>query len=300
MATDITNATDVAVAQGGLGKTVSAAVANFHRAAVTPSLINMVAAPKGSNVVQFNVYGKVATSSVVTETNGTEGTEVNATALTTSAISATVLRNHLNIRVTDLAQHANPDNLVVNAGAVAGNTIAAHFDGDVCTLFGSFSTEVGGVASSMTLGVLFDAVSELEAEDAPRPYNCVLHPLQVYGSMGLSTELGNIQVNQSAGALNQGQGVAEELRANGLVTRLGGVNVYVSAQVIGTSDDHHGGMFARSGIGCGFVPKNGGSFIEIATERNEIGAMTHVVCNSYYEVKELIDAHCVEVKTHSS
>ena len=43
MATDITNATDVAVAQGGLGKTVSAAVANFHRAAVTPSLINMVA-----------------------------------------------------------------------------------------------------------------------------------------------------------------------------------------------------------------------------------------------------------------
>ena len=186
---DITNATDTNVATGGLGITIASAIVQFNKAAVGPPLISMSSAVSGSNQVTFPVYSKLTPSSAVTEeAEGTEGTEVDATAITTTAITIEVLRNHINAKVTDLAAHANGDALMVNAGRVLGNSIATKFDYDVCLLMDGFATEVGGAAVSTHLGLLFDAVASLEKNDAPRPYSAILHPLQVWGSFGLTNE----------------------------------------------------------------------------------------------------------------
>ena len=298
---DVTNATDTNVAVGGLGKTIAAAIVQFNKEAVTPSLITMQAAPAGSNVVQFPVYSKLTPSSAVTEeAEGTEGTEIDATAITTSAVSVEVLRNHINAKVTDLAAHANNDNLMINTGQVLGNAVATKFDYDVCLLMDGFATAVGGAAVSMHLGLIFDAVANLEKNDAPRGYNAILHPLQVWGSFGLTNELSNVAVLQSNAGLSQSTGVGEEFRKAGFATEVGGVMIYTSPQVVSTSDQHKGGIFSKDALGCGFIDFGGGNFVQLESERNALGAQTNLVCNAYFEIDELVDLHGVEVHTETS
>ena len=298
---DITNATDVAQSVGGLGKTVAAAIVQFNKAAVAPPLINMAASPAGSNTVQFPVYSKLTPSSAVTEEEtGTEGSEVDATAIVTSAISVEVLRNHINAKVTDLAAHANSDNLMINAGQVLGNAVATKFDYDVCLLMDGFATAVGGAAVSCHLGLIFDAVANLEKNDAPRGYSAILHPLQVWGSFGLTNELSNVAVVQSNAGLSQSQGVGEDFRRAGFATTVGGIDIFTSPQVVSTSDQHKGGIFAKDALGCGFIDFGGGNFIQLESERNALGAQTNIVCNGYFEIIETVDLHGVEVHTETS
>ena len=173
--------TDVGVAAGGLGKTIAAAIVQFNKAAVKPDLISMVAAVKGSNTVQFPIYSKLGVSDVTNEATGDEDTEVAATSITTAATNVEILRNHINARVTDLAAHGNADALMINAGQVLGNAVAAEFDANICALFDGFATSKGTDDGLRFLDIM-DAVASLEANDAPRPYAAVLHPQQMYGS----------------------------------------------------------------------------------------------------------------------
>tara|TARA_Y100000593_G_scaffold20762_2_gene41763 strand:+ start:7371 stop:8276 length:906 start_codon:yes stop_codon:yes gene_type:complete len=298
---DVTNATDTNVATGGLGKTVAAAIVQFNKSAVAAPLIQMNAASPGTNVVQFPVYSKLTPSSAVTEeAEGTEGTEIDATAITTTAVSVEVLRNHINAKVTDLASFANNDNLMVNTGQVLGNAVATKFDYDVCQLLDGAATEVGGAAVSCHLGLIFDAVANLEKNDAPRPYSAILHPLQVWGSFGLTNELSNVAVVQSNAGLSQSNGVGEDFRRAGFATTIGGVDIYTSPQVVSTSDQHKGGIFAKTFLGCGFIDFGGGNFIQLEQERNALGAQTNIVCNGYWEIAETVDLHGVEVHTETS
>ena len=127
--------TDVGVAVGGLGKTIAAAIVQFNKASVTPRTVSMAPAVPGSNTVQFPVYAKLGVSAVENEATGDEDTEVAATSITTAATNVEVLRNHINARVTDLAAHGNDDALMVNAGQILGNAVAAEFDANVCALY---------------------------------------------------------------------------------------------------------------------------------------------------------------------
>ena len=298
---DVTNATDTNVATGGLGTTIAAAIVQFNKAAVAPPLVSMNAAVSGTNTVQFPIYTKLTPSSAVTEeAEGTEGTEIDATEIATTAITVEILRNHINAKVTDLAAHANGDALMLNAGRVLGNAVATKFDYDTCLLMDGFATSVGGAAVSTHLGLLFDAVANLEKNDAPRPYSAILHPLQVWGSFGLTNELSNVAVVQSNGGLSQSQGVGEEFRRAGFATQLGGITIYTSPQVVSTSDQHKGGIFSQDAIGCGFLDFGGGNFIQLESERNALGAQTNIVCNAYFEIIETVDLHGVEIHTETS
>ena len=294
--------TDVGIAAGGLGKTIAAAIVQFNKAAVTPATISMAAAVKGSNTVQFPVYSKLAVSAVTNEATGDEDTEVAATSITTAATSVEVLRNHINARVTDLAAYGNSDALMVNAGQVLGNAVAAEFDANICALFDGFATSKGTDDSLRFIDIM-DAVASLETNDAPRPYSAVLHPQQMYGSFGLSNELGQVAaVNGSNGAFGAGSSTSESFLQAGFVTSLAGINFYTSPQVIDGSDgtEKKGAIMAKTALGCGYIDFGGGSFIEMRTERNELGASTNLVANGYWASAELVDLHGVEIFTEIS
>tara|TARA_R100000808_G_scaffold6235_1_gene18638 strand:+ start:4885 stop:5781 length:897 start_codon:yes stop_codon:yes gene_type:complete len=295
--------TDVGVAAGGLGKTIAAAIVQFNKAAVTPATISMAAAVKGSNTVQFPVYSKLAVTAVTNEATGDEDTEVAATSITTAATSVEVLRNHINARVTDLAAYGNSDALMVNAGQVLGNAVAAEFDANICARFDAFATSKGTSTEGLTWVDIMDAVASLETNDAPRPYSAVLHPQQMYGSFGLSNELGQVAaVNNSNGAFGAGSSTAEQFLQAGFVTTLAGINFYTSPQVIDGSDstEKKGAIYAKTALGCGYIDFGGGSFIEMRTERNELGASTNLVANGYWASAELVDLHGVEIFTEIS
>ena len=294
--------TDVGVAAGGLGKTIAAAIVQFNKAAVTPATISMAAAVQGSNVVQFPVYAKLAATAVENEATGDEDTEVAATSITTAATSVEVLRNHINARVTDLAAHGNADALMVNAGQVLGNAVATEFDANVCALFDGFAT-TKGTDDSLRFIDIMDALASLETNDAPRPYSAVLHPQQMYGSFGLSNELSTTAVSSSVGALAHGGAinVADQFYSAGFVTNVAGIDFFTSPQVAdGATGRKKGAIYSKTAIGAGYIDFGAGNFIQIATERNELGASTNIVANGYWAVSELVDLHGVEIHTEIS
>ena len=294
--------TEVAVAAGGLGKTIAAAIVQFNKAAVTPQTISMVAAQRGSNVVQFPVYAKLGVGDVTNESTGTEDDEVAATSITTAATNVEVLRNHINARITDLASFGNDDALMVNAGQVLGNAVAAEFDANICARYDAFATSKGTDDSLRFIDIM-DAVASLETNDAPRPYSAVLHPQQMYGSFGLSNDLGLTQTSSSTGAFAHGGAISvgEQFYKAGFVTSIAGINFYTSPQVIdGSTGRKKGAIYAKTALGAGFIDFGGGNFIELRTERNELGASTNLVANGYWASDELVDLHGVEIHTEIS
>ena len=294
--------TDVGIAAGGLGKTIAAAIVQFNKAAVTPATISMAAAVRGSNTVQFPVYAKLAVSAVENEATGDEDTEVAATSITTAATNVEVLRNHINARVTDLAAYGNSDALMVNAGQVLGNAVAAEFDANICALYDGFATSKGSDDSLRFLDIM-DAVASLETNDAARPYSAVLHPQQMYGAFGLSNELSTTAVSSSVGAFAHGGAinVADQFYSAGFVTNIAGISFYTSPQVIdGSTGRKKGAIYSKTALGAGFIDFGGGNFIQLATERNELGASTNLVANGYWAAGELVDLHGVEIHTEIS
>ena len=292
--------TEVGVAVGGLGKTVAAAIVQFNKAAVTPRTITMVSAASGSNTVAIPVYSKMAVSTVTNSASGAEETTGSAASITTAAVTLEVLRNNVYAQVTDLAAHGNSDALMVNAGKVLGNAVAAEFDNHCCALFDGFATSKGASTEGLRWIDIMDAVASLEANDAPRPYSAVLHPQQMYGSFGLSNELSTTAVSSSVGALAHGGAinVADQFYSAGFVTNVAGINFYTSPQVIdGATGRKKGAIYAKTALVAGFIDFGGGNFIEIKTDRNELGAQTQIVANGYWAVTEGVDLHGVEIHT---
>ena len=292
--------TDVGVAAGGLGKTVAAAIVQFNKAAVTPRTITMVPAASGTNTVQIPVYAKMAASAVTNSASGAEETTGSAASITTAAVSLEVLRNNVYAQVTDLAAHGNSDALMVNAGRVLGNAVAAEFDNHVCALFDAFATSKGASTEGLRWLDVMDAVASLEANDAPRPYSAVLHPQQMYGSFGLSNELGQVAaVNGSNGAFAGGSSASEQFMQAGFVTSLAGINFYTSPQVADGSDstEKKGAIYSNTALGCGYIDFGGGNFIQIETQRQAAEAGTDIVANGYWEIAETVDLHGVEIFT---
>ena len=139
--------------------------------------------------------------------------------------------------------------------------------------------------------------------DAPRPYSAVLHPQQVYGSFGLSNELALTATNSSVGAFAHGgaSSVGEQFYGAGFVTSIAGIDFYTSPQVIdGATGRKKGAIYSKSALGAGYIDFGGGNFIELKTERNELGASTNMVANGYWAVSELVDLHGVEIHTEIS
>jgi|TARA_R100001443_G_C3353474_1_gene177354 hypothetical protein len=300
--------TDVGVAAGGLGTAVAAATVQFNKAAVMPNLIQMVAAPSGVNTVKFPVYTKHdpthADHGVDEQASGAEETIANLTNIETTAVSCEVLRRAIRAEITDLSAHGNDDALMVNAAAQLGNDVARKFDVELLDLMDNFSNAVGQ-DDALTFLIFMDAIATLEANDAPRPYNAVLHPQQVYGSYGLAQEFSNMATPAfSGGGAFAGQAsdsIKNQFQTVGLVTNVAGVGIYTTTAVLdGATGRKEGGMFSKAAIGCGYIDFGGGSFIQMATEREEAYAKTTLVANAYYAGAELVDAYGVEIDTEVS
>jgi len=299
--------TDVGVAAGGLGTSVAAAIVQFNKAAVMPGLITMSAAPSGTNTVKFPVYTKHdptnATYGVDEQASGAEETIANLTNIETVAVSCEVLRRAIRAEISDLSAHGNDDALLVNAAAQLGNDVARKFDVEVCTHLDDFTDAVGH-DDALTFPILMDALATLEANDAPRPYSAVLHPLQVYGSFGLSNEF-TVTSPANSGTSSFGGQVSDNIKSQfqdtGLVTNIAGIGIYTTTAVLdGATGRKEGAMFSKQAIGCGYLDFGGGNFIQMATEREEAYAKTTLVANAYYAAENLVAGWGVEIDTETA
>tara|TARA_R110002020_G_C16269197_1_gene770980 strand:+ start:680 stop:1624 length:945 start_codon:yes stop_codon:yes gene_type:complete len=288
--------TDVALGASA-GRTTAAAILQFNKAAVAPAIVNMQPAQKGSVSVVFPTWSKLGLAAE--SSAGAEGADVAVSDLTSAATTVEILRQSITAQVPDLVTHGSSDNILAQAGLVLGNSVAARFDKKVADLLDNFATTAGAATTSMSWNDIMDAVGNLEKNDAPRPYSAMFHPLQVYGSQGLSNELGSIASDQGIGALN-GTSVGEQLASAGFVASIGGVNIYTSPQVAGSSDHHTGAIMAKTAISVGYIDQGGGSFIQVESDRNVLGASTVLAANGYFEAIETVDLHGVTMNTETS
>ena len=228
--------TDVGVAAGGLGTAVAAATVQFNKAAIMPNLIQMVPAPAGTNTVKFPIYTKHdpthADYGVDEQASGAEETIANLTSIETTAVSCEVLRRAIRAEISDLSAHGNDDALLINAAAQLGNDVARKFDVELLDLMDNFSNGVGQ-DDALTFLLFMDAIATLEANDAARPYNAVLHPLQVYGSYGLGQEFSNLATPAFTGsgsfAGQASDSIKDQFQTAGLVTNVAGVGIYTTS-----------------------------------------------------------------------
>ncbi len=294
--------TDTDVATGGLGLAIGGAIVQFNKVAVMPQLINMVPCPKGSVTARVPVYTKLGISNVETASAGAEGA-ANQEVITTTPTDIEVLRNHIDILITDLAAHGNNDALMVNAGQAIGNAVALEFDAQCLTgRVDEFATEVGANTTGMSMSKLFTAVAKLEENSAPRPYACVLHPLNMWGDFGITNEMGGFGVgtghqtiNETSGALSGGNAVGSALSSAGFVSNLGGVNMYTSpsTSIADGAGTAQGGVFAKTAIACAYIDFGGGNFVQLETQRDADLAGTELVANGYFAFGETVDLHGV-------
>ena len=293
--------TDVAVGAAS-GVTTASAIVQFNKAAVAPATITMGSAAKGSINVSFPEWSKVAVGSVTNNSAGAEGADTAVTDLTSVANTVEVLRNSITAQLPDLVVHGSGDDILVQAGQVLGNAVAAEMDANICALFDGFATSKGTDDSLRFIDIM-DALASLETNDAPRPYSAVLHPQQMYGSFGLSNDLAITQTASSTGAFAHGGAsfVGDQFYKAGFVSSLAGIDFYTSPQVIdGATGRKKGAVYSKTAIGVGYIDFGGGNFIELKTERNELGASTNLVANGYWAVSELVDLHGVEIHTEIS
>ena len=294
--------TDTDVATGGLGLAIGGAIVQFNKVAVCPQLVTMVPCPKGSVTARVPVYSKLGVSNVETANAGAEAA-ANQEVITTAPVDIEVQRNHIDVLISDLAAHGNNDALMVNAGQAIGNAVALEFDAQCLTgRVDEFATTVGANTTGMSMNKLFTAIAKLEENSAPRPYACVLHPLNMWGDFGLTGELnsfaggtGEVAVNETGGALAGGSTVGSALASVGFVSNLGGVNMYTSpstsiADGAGTSQ---GGVFAKTAIACAYIDFGGGNFVQLETQRDADLAGTELVANGYFAFGETVDLHGV-------
>ena len=287
--------TDTDVATGALGLAIGGAIVQFNKVAVMPSLINMVPCPKGSVTARVPVYTKLGISNVETASAGAEGA-ANQEVITTTPVDIEVLRNHIDVMITDLAAHGNNDALMVNAGQAIGNAVALEFDAQCLTgRVDEFATTVGANTTGMSMNKLFTAVAKLEENSAPRPYGCVLHPLNMWGDFGITNEMGVASNNESNAALQGGSTVGSALSSAGWVSNLGGVNMYTSpsTSIADGAGTAQGGVFAKTAIACAYIDFGGGNFDQLETQRDADLAGTELVANGYFAFGETVDLHGV-------
>ena len=108
------------------------------------------------------------------------------------------------------------------------------------------------------------------------------------------------QTASSTGAFAHGgaASVGDQFYRAGFVSSIAGIDFFTSPQVAdGATGRKKGAIYAKTAIGAGYMDMGAGNFIEIRTERNELGASTNLVANGYWAVSELVDLHGVEIHT---
>ncbi len=173
----------------------------------------------------------------------------------TSPSAATVGVHGAYVQLKEIANLGSVDDMAAVAGKLIGQCIVVRRDLDLVTLFASLSTNQGGAATNIAPADLYDAYGSLRLYFAPLPYHLILHPQQIWSSVGLISLFDN-----SADAIQtQGPGtVGEDFARYGFAGMALGFNLWADANITLTSYNGSGAAISRQAIK--YVLKRGMQF----------------------------------------
>lgn len=170
----------------------------------------------------------------------------------TSPSAATVGVHGGYVQLKEIAQLATLDDMAAVAGMLVGQCVVTRRDLDLVTLFASLTTNQGAAATNIAPADLYDAYGSLRLYFSPLPYHLILHPQQIWSSVGLISLFDN-----SADAIQtQGPGtVGEDFARYGYAGMALGFNLWADANIVLTSYNGSGAAISRQAIK--YVQKRG-------------------------------------------
>ena len=214
----------------------------------------------------------------------TEGNEVSNSAVATDGATLTISTAAIRTLVTDLAVASSASNVVADLGKLFGEAIARKIDSDLLGLANSLSTNsVGGVSTTATPALLFQAIAKLRAQGYDTANDCaiVLHPNVAY-------DVASVLTSTFAAPASM---VGNDALRNGFMGMIGGVPVYQSSLVPqSTASSNATGDYA-----CSIIHKDAFGLatmkdITIETQRQAALRGYDIVGSAIYGVGKLYDA----------
>ena len=212
----------------------------------------------------------------------TEATAPSFTAISTDGATLTVSEVGLTAQISDLAIMASSSNVVSDIGRLFGEAIARKMDADLMVLFNSFATTVGGVSTTATAALLFQAIAKLRTAGYDTANDCsiVLHPAVAYDVASTLTSTFAAPASM----------IGNDALRNGFMGTLGGVPVYQSSLVpqstlsSNASGDYGCGVFHKDALGLAIMQD-----IRIESQREATKRGFDLVGSAIYGVGELYD-----------
>ena len=212
----------------------------------------------------------------------TEGTAPSFTAVSTDGATLTVSEVGLTAQISDLAIMASASNVVADIGRLFGEAIARKMDADLLAKFDTFSGYVGGVSTTATPALIFQAIAKLRSAGYDTANDCaiVLHPNVAYDVASTLTSTFAAPASM----------VGNDALRNGFMGLLGGVPVYQSSLVGatsasgGASGDYACGIFHKDALGLAMMQD-----IRIESQREATKRGFDIVGSAIYGVGELYD-----------
>ena len=212
----------------------------------------------------------------------TEGTAPSFTAVSTDGATLTVSEVGLTAQISDLAIMASSSNVISDIGRLFGEAIARKMDADLLAKFDTFSGYVGGVSTTATPALIFQAIAKLRSAGYDTANDCaiVLHPNVAYDVASTLTSTFAAPASM----------VGNDALRNGFMGLLGGVPVYQSSLVGATSasggagGDYACGIFHKDALGLAMMQD-----IRIESQREATKRGFDIVGSAIYGVGELYD-----------
>ena len=194
--------------------------------------------PGQGKTVTVPIYPKVTAASL------TEATAPTASAVSTDGATLTVSEAGILATVSDVAIMASASNVTADIGRLFGEAIARKMDSDLLALVNSLTVTVGGVSTTATPALIFQAIAKLRAQGYDTSNDCaiVLHPNNAYDVASVLTS--TFAAPASA--------VGNAALANGYMGMLGGVPVYQSSLV----NQSTAGSAAAGDYACAIIHKD--------------------------------------------
>jgi N4-gp56 family major capsid protein len=235
----------------------------------------------GGKSVEVPIYSAVSAAAV------SEASDLSNTAVNPSSVTITASEVGIMTTLTDLARNSASRNVASDIGRLFGEAIAKKIDTDLTALFDGFSTSVGGAGTELTVAKIFEAAATLRQAGVPAPYYGVFNPKVIYN---VKKSLTNTFVNPNGGDLQN------EAMRTGFIGQIGGVQIFETSNVDGTTDTDNckGGVFSQDALGLAMMQD-----LKIETQRDASLRADEIVATAVYGVSELHDSYGIEMLNES-
>lgn len=169
----------------------------------------------------------------------------------TSPSAATVGVHGATVMVKEIAELGSVDNVAAMAGKLIGQCVTLKREQDLVALFGGWTNQ-GSAAVDIVPGDLYDAYASLRTAIAPLPYFLVMHPGNIWSSVGIISLFDNSSDALQSFGPNT---VGEDWSRNGFAGMILGFQLHASAAITVSSNNASGGAFSREAIK--YVEKRG-------------------------------------------